>query len=77
MSSSSSPSSLLRPLHCNLQELQAAASMYPLAMMTATMAAPAVSTQSTVTMSSPASVIPAVDKGLLDDMVPPAMRHAL
>ncbi|TVU01915.1 hypothetical protein EJB05_52620, partial [Eragrostis curvula] len=73
--STSSPASLLRPLHCN-QELQAAASMYPLSMTTAIMAAPAVSTQSTVTMSSPASAVPAVDRGLLDDMVPPSMRHA-
>jgi hypothetical protein len=32
------------------------------------------STQPSSTMSLPAS-IPTVDKGLLDDMVPPAMRH--
>ncbi|CAM0905197.1 unnamed protein product [Alopecurus aequalis] len=52
-------SSLLQPLHCNRQELQAVASY---------------TTQPLSTMSSPASV-PAVDKGLLDDMVPPTIRH--
>jgi hypothetical protein len=58
MSSSSPTTAQLRPLHCNQELHQQAASMYPL--------------------SSPANNVPAVvvDKGLLDDMVPPAMRHA-
>lgn len=68
---SPSPTSLLPPLlHCN-QEIQVATSMYsPLSSAT-------VSTQSTVMSPQPATNVPAaVDKGLLDDMVPPAMRHA-
>ncbi|KAK3126126.1 hypothetical protein QOZ80_7AG0552050 [Eleusine coracana subsp. coracana] len=76
-------SSMLPPLlHCN-QELQAATSMYPLSTTTSsttTAVAAAVSTQSATTMSLPPAtnnnVPAAVDKGLLDDMVPPAMRHA-
>lgn len=51
-SPSSSSSSLLQQLHCNRQELQAAASY-----------------------TTASSTVPAVDKGLLDDMVPPGMRH--
>ncbi|GJN24259.1 hypothetical protein PR202_gb11990 [Eleusine coracana subsp. coracana] len=80
-----SSSSMLPPLlHCN-QELQAATSMYGQLSTTTpsiTAAVAAVSTQSTTTMSPPAAatnnvpVPAAVDKGLLDDMVPPAMRHA-
>ena len=50
---------LLQPLHFNQEELQAVANY---------------TAQPLSTMSSPASV-PAVDKGLLDDMVPPALRH--
>jgi len=71
--------SLLRPpLHCNNQELLAAT--YPLssAMMTmpAVASSLAVSTQSPSPMTAVSSSSPAaVDKGLLDDMVPPAMRH--
>ncbi|KAL6880472.1 hypothetical protein ACP4OV_012037 [Aristida adscensionis] len=76
---SSSASQLLRPLHCN-QELQAASSVYtqlPMATATATVVSIAsLPTQATaVSLSSPASSAPAVDRGLLDDMVPPAMRH--
>ncbi|XP_062188657.1 probable WRKY transcription factor 57 [Phragmites australis] len=66
----SSPPSLLRPLHCN-QELNSA-SVFQMSGAT-TMAMTFASTHST-TISSPANV-PAVDKGLLGDMVPPAMRH--
>ncbi|KAL6647656.1 hypothetical protein ACP70R_015093 [Stipagrostis hirtigluma subsp. patula] len=69
----SSSMQLLRPLNCN-QELQAAASVYPLPAVTATMSVASLSTQSSTAVSSPASA-PAVDRGLLDDMVPPAMRH--
>uniref|UniRef100_A0A0A9HGW9 Uncharacterized protein n=1 Tax=Arundo donax TaxID=35708 RepID=A0A0A9HGW9_ARUDO len=66
------PSSLLRPLHCN-PELQAATA-HPLTSMASPMPVASVSSMQSTAISSPASV-PAVDKGLLDDMVPPAMRH--
>ncbi|OEL24151.1 putative WRKY transcription factor 57 [Dichanthelium oligosanthes] len=76
---SMSPSSLLRPLHhCNGQELLAAT--YPAATLSSsTMTMPAASSVVVSTHQSPSSParsapVP-VDKGLLDDMVPPAMRH--
>ncbi|RLM85424.1 hypothetical protein C2845_PM04G00440 [Panicum miliaceum] len=72
-----SPSSLLRPLlQCNQQELLAAT--YPLS--SAVMTMPVDSSSLVVSTQSPSPLTavtssPAVDKGLLDDMVPPAMRH--
>ncbi|CAL5077539.1 unnamed protein product [Urochloa decumbens] len=70
-----SPSSLLRPLHHRNQDLLPAS--YPLSSSAMTMPAMASSVVvSTPQSSSPASPpAAAVDKGLLDDMVPPAMRH--
>ncbi|RLN35931.1 putative WRKY transcription factor 32 [Panicum miliaceum] len=69
------------PPHCNLQELLAAT--YPLSS-SAMMTMPPVAVNSLVvstpqspspTMTAVSSSTAAVDKGLLDDMVPPAMRH--
>jgi hypothetical protein len=71
------PPSLLRPLlHSNQQELLAAT--YPLS--SAMMTMPVDSSSLVVSTQSPSPLTavtssPAVDKGLLDDMVPPAMRH--
>ncbi|CAN6196644.1 unnamed protein product [Urochloa humidicola] len=78
----SSPSSQLRPLHhCNQQDLLAATYM-TLSSSALTMPAGASVVVSTTQSSSPMIASPAsapaaaVDKGLLDDMVPPAiMRH--
>ncbi|CAN6170543.1 unnamed protein product [Urochloa humidicola] len=67
-------SSLLRPLHCNQQELLAVT--YPTLSSSGMTMPAAASVVVSTTPSSPASApVAAVDKGLLDDMVPPAMRH--
>ncbi|EER97847.2 hypothetical protein BDA96_02G009300 [Sorghum bicolor] len=73
---STTTSSLLRPLDCNHQELLlAAAASYPLSSSAAMSSMPVPSMSTTTTTSLPPPASSAVDKGLLDDMVPPAMRH--
>ncbi|CAO1939296.1 unnamed protein product [Urochloa humidicola] len=68
--------SLLRPLQHGNQDLLAATCYPALPSSAMTMPDEAASSSVVISSTSPtSSPSPAVDKGLLDDMVPPAMRH--
>ncbi|KAJ1287387.1 hypothetical protein BS78_02G006400 [Paspalum vaginatum] len=77
------PSSLplpLPPLHCNQQELLLAAATYQYHPLSSSATMPPTTTQTVPddvsSTTPPSALLPAtVDSGLLDDMVPPAMRQ--